>query len=80
MKLHELTIQGAHQLLKKKEISSEELTRAILGRINDVDSQVDAFVTVVEEMAMEQAKEADRQPAALQKSLKIICLHMMRRL
>jgi aspartyl-tRNA(Asn)/glutamyl-tRNA(Gln) amidotransferase subunit A len=64
MKLHELTIQGAHQLLKKKEISSEELTRAILGRINDVDSQVDAFVTVVEEMAMEQAKEADRQISA----------------
>ena len=64
MKLHELTIQGAHQLLKKKEISSEELTRALLGRINDVDSQVDAFVTVVEEMAVQQAKEADRRISA----------------
>lgn len=64
MKLHELTIQGAHQLLKKKEISSEELTRALLGRINDVDSQVDAFVTVVEEMAIQQAKEADRRISA----------------
>lgn len=61
MKLHELTIQGAHQLLKKKEISSEELTRAVLGRINDVDSRVDAFVSVVEEMAIEQAREADRR-------------------
>jgi len=64
MKLHELTIQGAHQFLKKKEISSEELTRAVLNRINDVDSQVDAFVTVVEEMAIEQAKEADRRISA----------------
>ena len=64
MKLHELTIQGAHQLLKKKEISSEELTHAVLNRINDVDSRVDAFVTVVEEMALEQAREADRRISA----------------
>jgi aspartyl-tRNA(Asn)/glutamyl-tRNA(Gln) amidotransferase subunit A len=64
MKLHELTIQGAHQLLKKKEISSEALTRAVLDRINEVDSQVDAFVTVVGEMAIEQAREADRRISA----------------
>ena len=64
MKLHELTIQQAHQLLKNKEISSEELTRAVLDRINDVDHRVDAFVTVVEEMAIEQAKEADGRISA----------------
>jgi len=64
MKLNELTIQEAHQLLEKKEISSEELTRAVLNRINDVDSQVGAFVTVVEELAIEQAREADRRISA----------------
>jgi aspartyl-tRNA(Asn)/glutamyl-tRNA(Gln) amidotransferase subunit A len=64
MKLHELSIQQAHQLLKKKEVSSEELTRAVLGRISDVDRRVDAFVTVVEEMAIEQAREADRRISA----------------
>jgi aspartyl-tRNA(Asn)/glutamyl-tRNA(Gln) amidotransferase subunit A len=69
MKLNELTIQGAHQLLKKREISSEELTRAVLDRINDVDSRVDAFVTVVEEMAIEQAREADRRISAGQLEL-----------
>ena len=40
MKLHELTIQQAHELLKKREISSQELTKAVLDRIepNDPDN------------------------------------------
>ncbi|MBW2712091.1 MAG: hypothetical protein JRC58_09385, partial [Deltaproteobacteria bacterium] len=37
MKLYELSIQEAHRLLRKKEISSQDLTRAILDRINAVD-------------------------------------------
>ena len=64
MKLHELTIQEAHQLLKKKEVSSEELTRAVLGRINQVDQEVGAFVTVAADWAVEQAREADRRISA----------------
>ncbi|UCG07872.1 MAG: Asp-tRNA(Asn)/Glu-tRNA(Gln) amidotransferase subunit GatA [Desulfobacterales bacterium] len=64
MKLHELTIQEAHQLLEKKEISSEDLTRAVLERIKAVDGKVDAFVTVAEDLAVEQAKAADRRISA----------------
>jgi aspartyl-tRNA(Asn)/glutamyl-tRNA(Gln) amidotransferase subunit A len=64
MKLHELAIHQAHGLLKNKEISSEELTRAVLDRIEAVDGKVDAYVTVTADLAMEQAREADRRIAA----------------
>ena len=59
MKLYELTIQEAHRLLRKKEISSQDLTRAVLDRINAVDEAVGAYITVDGEMAMAQAKIAD---------------------
>jgi aspartyl-tRNA(Asn)/glutamyl-tRNA(Gln) amidotransferase subunit A len=61
MKLHELTIHEAHELLRKKEISSQDLTRAILDRINAVDEAVGAYITVDGEMAMAQAKMADKK-------------------
>jgi aspartyl-tRNA(Asn)/glutamyl-tRNA(Gln) amidotransferase subunit A len=61
MKLYELTIQEAHELLRKKEISSQNLTRAILDRINTVDEAVGAYITVDGEMAMTQAKIADKE-------------------
>ena len=61
MKLHELTIQAAHQLLKTKDISSVELTRAVLDRIEAVEGQVDAFITVTEADAIRAAEVADQQ-------------------
>ena len=60
MKLYELTIGEAHNLLKKKEITSRELTRAVFDRIEAVESKVDAFITLAEEDAMAQAEQADK--------------------
>lgn len=60
MKLHELTIHEAHTLLLKKEISSQELTTAVLGRIHDVDGKVGAYITVTDEQAISQAGLADQ--------------------
>lgn len=60
MNLHELTITEAHRLLKQKEIASQELTRAVLNRIEAVDQKVDAYITVAGEMAMEDARRADQ--------------------
>jgi len=60
MKLNELTIHKAHELLKQKEISSVELTRAVLDRIEAVDDKVGAYITVAGDMAMKQAQLADR--------------------
>jgi aspartyl-tRNA(Asn)/glutamyl-tRNA(Gln) amidotransferase subunit A len=55
-----LTIHEAHQLLKKKQLSSVELTRACLERIRSVESKVEAIVTVTEELALRQAADADK--------------------
>ena len=61
MDLHELSIQRAHELLLSREISSEELTRAYLARIQRLDSQVKSYVTISEVLALEQAREADQR-------------------
>ncbi|MGA8180426.1 MAG: Asp-tRNA(Asn)/Glu-tRNA(Gln) amidotransferase subunit GatA [Desulfobacterales bacterium] len=60
MKLYELTLQEAHQRLKHKEISSQDLTREVLDRINTVDETVGAYITVNHETAMAQAEMADK--------------------
>jgi aspartyl-tRNA(Asn)/glutamyl-tRNA(Gln) amidotransferase subunit A len=64
VKLYELTISEAHQLLKKREISSRELTRAVLDRIAAVDDRIDAFITVSDTPALQQADKADRMLAS----------------
>ena len=61
MKLYELTIKKAHMLLKKKEISSRELTRAVLDRIDAVEKHVGAYITLDSKMALAQAKIADKE-------------------
>jgi aspartyl-tRNA(Asn)/glutamyl-tRNA(Gln) amidotransferase subunit A len=63
MKLHELTIEQAAELLKKKEISSVDLTRAVLDRIDAVDGKVGAYLTVDHEGALAQARAADTRLA-----------------
>ncbi len=59
MKLYELTAHEAHDLLKKRQVSSVELTSAALERIRQVDDAVRSMVTVTEETALKQAAEAD---------------------
>jgi aspartyl-tRNA(Asn)/glutamyl-tRNA(Gln) amidotransferase subunit A len=61
MQKYDLTIHEAHELLKKRELSSQELTKAVLERIHAVDTKVRAFVTVTEDIALAQAKQADER-------------------
>jgi aspartyl-tRNA(Asn)/glutamyl-tRNA(Gln) amidotransferase subunit A len=61
--LHRLTIHEAHGLLRRKEVSSLELTDAVLDRIDAVEQRVQAFVTVLPEQARQQAREADERIA-----------------
>ena len=58
--LFQLSILKSHELLKKREISSVELTKANLKRIAQVDQTVRACVTVSEESALQQAEKADK--------------------
>jgi len=60
MNLYELTIQQAHRLLSEKEISSQELTAAVIDRIKTVDEKTKAYITVAEKTAMEEARLADK--------------------
>jgi aspartyl-tRNA(Asn)/glutamyl-tRNA(Gln) amidotransferase subunit A len=60
MDLHELSIQKTHELLSSRQISSEELTRVYLERIHRLDPQIKAYVTVSDQLALEQAREADK--------------------
>jgi aspartyl-tRNA(Asn)/glutamyl-tRNA(Gln) amidotransferase subunit A len=59
LNVYDLTIHQAHQLLKSREISSLELTEAVLEHIAQVDKNVHAFVTVTEDEALRQAALAD---------------------
>jgi len=61
MNLHELTAHEIHDLLKKKKTSSSEVTRAVLEQIKKAERDIDAFVTVTEEAALEAAKKADEK-------------------
>ncbi|ACH40636.1 aspartyl/glutamyl-tRNA(Asn/Gln) amidotransferase, A subunit [Citrifermentans bemidjiense Bem] len=64
MEIFDLTIHELHEKLKAKEVSSVEATRAMLDRIEAVDSQVNAYITVTPEQALVQAEDADRRIAA----------------
>ena len=61
MELHELSIPETHELLSSRKISSEELTRAYLERIHRLDPQIKSYVTVSDQLALEQAQEADKR-------------------
>ena len=54
-----LTIREAGALLRRRELSSVELTRAFLERIEDVDDQLHAFITVLHEEALSEARSAE---------------------
>ncbi len=58
---YDITISQAHQLLKKGELSSLELTRAVLERIRAVEDKVHCFVTVTDDIALTQARQADER-------------------
>jgi aspartyl-tRNA(Asn)/glutamyl-tRNA(Gln) amidotransferase subunit A len=62
--LNRLTIAEASAKLHKREISALELTRACLDRIAALEPRLNAFITVSEKEASEQAVEADRRIAA----------------
>lgn len=59
MNLSELTITKAHEKMVDGEFSSVELTKAYLKNIKDKNEDINAFITVSEDVALEQAKQAD---------------------
>jgi len=54
--LFNLTIEEAGVLIRERRVTPLELTQACLKRISQVESQVNAFITVMAEQALEQAE------------------------
>ncbi len=63
MQLHNLTIREAHEMLATKQISSVELTQATLQRAHEIDPQIQSYVTITDDLALEQARQADERIA-----------------
>jgi aspartyl-tRNA(Asn)/glutamyl-tRNA(Gln) amidotransferase subunit A len=62
--LYWLTIHQAQALLRSGQISSVELTQALLDRILAIDNDVRAYLSLLPEEALAQAEAADRRRAA----------------
>jgi aspartyl-tRNA(Asn)/glutamyl-tRNA(Gln) amidotransferase subunit A len=60
MRLHELTIHQAHNLLRQGDLSSVEITQVILDRIKQVDDRIQAYLSLAPEAALEAARDADQ--------------------
>jgi len=61
MDLTELTIRQAHEGLKQKKFTSVDLTKAYLEKIEKEDKEINAYLLVDKEGALEQAKKADEK-------------------
>lgn len=61
--MHRKTIAEMAKDLAQKKYSSVELTKYYLERIKSCDAQLNCFITITEEKALAQAKQADEQLA-----------------
>ncbi|MCK5514654.1 MAG: Asp-tRNA(Asn)/Glu-tRNA(Gln) amidotransferase subunit GatA, partial [Deltaproteobacteria bacterium] len=61
MELYSLTIHELHELIRKREVTSQEATESVLKRMESVEEKVNSYITVTKELAMKQAKQADEK-------------------
>ena len=59
--MHHKTIAELSNSLQKKEFSSVELTQHFLDRIQKLDPTLNSYITVTEELALQNAKAADER-------------------
>ena len=65
MELYELTVHELVDKLKKNEITSEDIVKSYSKRIAEKEKDVQAFVTVTTDTAMEKSKNTDREKSKL---------------
>ena len=61
MDITKLTVHELQEKLQKDELTSEEIVKAYVDRINDKEKDVNAFVTTLCDEALEKAKEIDEK-------------------
>lgn len=59
MQLYDSTIHELGDLLRQKKASSREITESVFQRIRAVEPKIHSYVTLTEELALQQAKRAD---------------------
>lgn len=62
--MHQLTLAKISQALADKQFSARELTSHLLARIEQLDPQLNSFITVNQDAALQQADVADAQRSA----------------
>lgn len=62
--IHTLTAREIHHKFLKSELSAQEITQAFLKRIEQFDPKIQAFLTVLKERALLQAKNLDEKKAS----------------
>jgi len=63
VELYSLTIHAAQEMLRQGEISSVELTESVLARIEAVEGQTQAYISLQPELALSMARLADERRA-----------------
>src|SRR5688572_20996152 len=58
---HFLTIAQAAKLIGARKLSPVEYVEALLARIDALDPQINAFITVTRELALTHARDAERE-------------------
>ncbi|MFA6919178.1 MAG: Asp-tRNA(Asn)/Glu-tRNA(Gln) amidotransferase subunit GatA [Patescibacteria group bacterium] len=61
MELNKLTLTESFEGLRKKEFSSEELTKSCFDQIKKFDDKINSFLTLNESEALAKAKEVDKK-------------------
>ena len=61
MEIIDLTVHELQEKIKNKELSITEITKAYLDRINAKEKDVNAFVTVLADEALKNAKEIEEK-------------------
>ena len=59
MDITELTVHELQEKLKNKELTVTDITKAYIDRINEKEQDVQAFVTLLTDNALEQAKNLE---------------------
>src|SRR3970282_33540 len=61
MSLHALTVHELHAKLKRREVSSVEITESVFQRISSTEEKLHCFITLCSDAAVEEAKRADER-------------------
>ncbi|AGB42176.1 glutamyl-tRNA(Gln) and/or aspartyl-tRNA(Asn) amidotransferase, A subunit [Halobacteroides halobius DSM 5150] len=63
MELYQLTAHELHEKLTAGEVKAQEIVKSVYNQIEEVESDVQAYVTLTKEDALQRAKEVDQKLA-----------------